>query len=113
MSETDPPPTSPSMVELLELLGRRWALRILWELREGPAAFQALQARCDSMSPSVLSQRLAELRDAGLIEKLEAGYALAEPGTRLLERLDGLDRWTQQAARGTPHGAATARGRPD
>jgi len=101
------------MVELLELLGRRWALRILWELREGPAAFQALQTRCDSMSPSVLSQRLAELRDAGLIEKLAAGYALAEPGTRLLERLDGLDRWTQQAARGTQHGAASARGRPD
>ena len=55
------------MLALLDLLGRRWALRILWELRLEPASFQTLQARCDSMSTSVLSQRLAELRDAQLV----------------------------------------------
>jgi DNA-binding HxlR family transcriptional regulator len=88
------------MLELLELLGRRWALRILWELRLEPAAFRALQARCDSMSPSVLSQRLAELQEAQLVEKQEAGsYRLTEPGARLLARLDGMDEWTQEWAR--------------
>ena len=85
---------------VLELLGRRWALRILWELRLEPATFQALQARCDAMSTSVLSQRLTELRDARLVEKDQAGsYCLTDPGSRLLARLDGMDEWTQEWAR--------------
>jgi DNA-binding HxlR family transcriptional regulator len=99
------------MLALLDLLGRRWALRILWELRVQPATFQALQRRCDSMSTSVLSQRLAELRDAQLIEKDEAGnYMLSEPGVRLLTRLDGIDEWTQEWAR-TIRGLAADRPR--
>jgi DNA-binding HxlR family transcriptional regulator len=89
---SDPPPTPPSGLGLLDLLGRRWALRILWELRQEPASFQALQRRCDSMSTSVLSRRLVELRDAHLVEKVGAGdYALTEAGSRLLTRLDGID----------------------
>src|SRR3954447_14649668 len=88
------------MLELLELLGRRWALRILWELRLAPASFQALQGRCDLMSTSVLSQRLGGLRDAQLVEKEQTGsYRLTEPGSRLLARLDGMDEWTQEWAR--------------
>jgi DNA-binding HxlR family transcriptional regulator len=88
------------MLVLLELLGRRWALRILWELRQQPASFQALQRRCDSMSTSVLSQRLAELRDAQLVEKDRDGsYTLTEQGARLLTRLDGIDEWTQEWSR--------------
>jgi DNA-binding HxlR family transcriptional regulator len=88
------------MLALLDLLGRRWALRILWELRAQPASFQALQRRCDSMSTSVLSQRLGELRDAQLIEKDQDGnYTLSDAGVRLLTRLDGIDEWTQEWAR--------------
>jgi DNA-binding HxlR family transcriptional regulator len=86
------------MLALLDLLGRRWALRILWELRQQPATFQALNRRCDSMSTSVLSQRLSELRDAQLVEK-DGAYALTEVGSRLLTRLDGIDEWTQEWAR--------------
>jgi DNA-binding HxlR family transcriptional regulator len=97
---SEPPQTPPSTLALLELLGRRWALRILWELRQAPATFQALQRRCDSMSTSVLSQRLGELREAQLVEKDEAGeYTLTESGSRLLTRLDGIDDWTQEWAR--------------
>jgi DNA-binding HxlR family transcriptional regulator len=88
------------MLALLDLLGRRWALRIVWELREQPASFQALQRRCDSMSTSVLSQRLSELRDAQLVEKDPAGeYALTESGSLLLTRLDGIEEWTQEWTR--------------
>jgi DNA-binding HxlR family transcriptional regulator len=95
------------MLALLDLLGRRWALRILWELRQQSASFQALQRRCDSMSTSVLSQRLAELKDAQLVEKDGVGdYALTESGSRLLTRLDGIDEWTQEWARTIGRGAA-------
>jgi DNA-binding HxlR family transcriptional regulator len=99
------------MLALLDLLGRRWALRILWELRAQPASFQALQRRCDSMSTSVLSQRLGELRDAQLIEKDQDGnYTLSDAGVRLLTRLDGIDEWTQEWAR-TIRGRAADRPR--
>jgi DNA-binding HxlR family transcriptional regulator len=101
------------MLALLELLGRRWALRILWELRLEPASFQALQARCDSMSTSVLSQRLAELKDAQLVEKERGGsYRLTEPGSALLARLDGMDEWTQEWARRIRGGATDRPGGP-
>lgn len=95
------------MLALLDLLGRRWALRILWELREEAASFQALQRRCDSMSTSVLSQRLGELRDAQLVEKDPDGhYSLSESGLQLLSRLDGIDEWTQEWSRTIRGGAA-------
>jgi DNA-binding HxlR family transcriptional regulator len=97
---SDETPRQPSTLALLELLGRRWALRILWELRQEPATFQALHTRCDSMSTSVLSQRLTELREAQLVEKDPAGsYRLTEHGSRLLARLDGMDEWTQEWGR--------------
>jgi DNA-binding HxlR family transcriptional regulator len=100
LSSAETSESTPPMLALLELLGRRWALRILWELRLEPATFQALQARCDSMSTSVLSQRLTDLREAQLVEKDQAGsYRLTDPGSRLLARLDGMDEWTQEWAR--------------
>ena len=102
------------MLALLDLLGRRWALRILWELRMQPASFQALHRRCDFMSTSVLSQRLAELGEAQLIDKgADGGYALTEHGDRLLSRLDGIDEWTQEWARtiGCRGGRSAARTR--
>jgi DNA-binding HxlR family transcriptional regulator len=96
-SSQDPPPSTPPTLALLDLLGRRWALRILWELRDGALSFQRVQARCDSMSTSVLSQRLTELREARLVERDQDGaYRLTEQGSLLLARLDGIDDWTRQ-----------------
>jgi DNA-binding HxlR family transcriptional regulator len=58
---------------------------------EGPVGFRGLQTRCDRMSPSVLSARLAELREAGVVGKgAEENYSLTEEGRRLLEALDPL-----------------------
>jgi len=51
----------------LDLLGRRWSLRILWELSETPLTFRALQAAYGGLSPSVLRQRLTELAAARLV----------------------------------------------
>jgi DNA-binding HxlR family transcriptional regulator len=79
---------------LLDLLGRRWALRILWELREETIGFRVLQERCDSMSPSVLSQRLVELQEADIVRQSEQGmYALTPEGLHLLQALAPLNEW--------------------
>lgn len=83
----------------LDLLGRRWALRVLWELRDGPLSFRELRARCDQMSTSVLNQRLAELRDAGLVES-DSGYRLTKMGMQLQDSLEPLDRWAKRWAAG-------------
>ena len=50
---------------LLDLLGRRWTLRILWELRHGALTSRALRTACDEASPTVLQARLSELRCSG------------------------------------------------
>ena len=84
---------------LLDLLGRRWALRVIWELRDGPLSFRELQQRSGSISSSVLNQRLVELRGAGAIERSAQGYALSAEGRRLLELYPPLEAWAQRWAR--------------
>ena len=84
---------------MLDLLGRRWALRVIWELREEPLSFRELQARCDGMSSSVLNQRLAELAAAGICESAAGGYQLTQEGRRLLELYPPLDAWAERWAR--------------
>lgn len=82
---------------LLDLLGRRWMPRILWELREQPLTFRELREHCDGMSPTVLNQRLRELRDADIvIQEDPAGYALSSQGRELLDALMPLQRWAQR-----------------
>lgn len=82
------------IMALLDLLGRRWTLRILWELREERFGFRALQDRCDAMSPSVLSQRLMELQEAGIVQQNEdTTYTLTQEGTTLLRSLASLNDW--------------------
>jgi DNA-binding HxlR family transcriptional regulator len=82
---------------LLDLLGRRWTLRVLWELRSETLGFRALQQRCDSMSASVLNQRLAELREAGIVaQQPGGGYALTGDGRELLAALGPLEAWSRR-----------------
>ena len=91
---------------LLDLVGRRWALRVLWELRVETLNFRELRSRCDSMSPSVLSQRLGELRDSGVVELIDEGYRLTRDGRDLLTLLSPIDEWAKRwAQRATADGA--------
>jgi DNA-binding HxlR family transcriptional regulator len=79
----------------MDLLGRRWALRILWELRHGPVGARDLQGRCDGMSSSVLYERIRELSHAGLVAKGPDGnYLLTEIGGSLGSALQPLDDWS-------------------
>jgi DNA-binding HxlR family transcriptional regulator len=83
----------------LDLLGRRWALRILWELRDGALGARALRAHCDDMSTSVLYERLGELGDAGLVVQDDDGsYALSPLGRQLGDAIAPLQRWADRWA---------------
>jgi DNA-binding HxlR family transcriptional regulator len=82
---------------LFDLLGRRWTLRVLWELRREPLTFRQLQTRCEEMSSSVLNQRLRELRDAGVVEQERGeGYILTPEGQQLLDALKPLSTWADR-----------------
>ncbi len=77
--------TGRPVMALLDLLGRRWTLRIVWELREDRAlTSRALRTACDEASPTVLNERLKELREAGFVVSGEAGYILTPLGKELL-----------------------------
>lgn len=84
---------------LIDLIGRRWVLRILWELRVGALTFRALQEACGGISPSVLNARLADLREAKLVSHEGDGYALTRLGGELLEKLLPLSRWAERWAK--------------
>ena len=88
----------PIMV-LLDLLGRRWTLRIVWELREAPKRFRELQALIGA-SPTIINTRLAELREAKLVRlDEEAGYRLTALGEELLRLFLPLHMWSEKWAK--------------
>ena len=100
--------TGRPIMALLDLLGRRMSLRILWELRERRLTFRALQAAC-ATNPSVLNTRLKELREAHIVDHGDDGYALTPHGQELLAAFlplnDWADRWARLLAKG-PRGMA-------
>jgi DNA-binding HxlR family transcriptional regulator len=88
--------TGRPIMAALDLFGRRWVLRILWELRNGPLGFRALQQACDGMSSSVLASRLADLIAARLVRTDDAGdYALTEIGAQLKPAMRPLLDWSR------------------
>jgi DNA-binding HxlR family transcriptional regulator len=90
---------------LLDLLGRRWALRVLWELRAGPVpSFRELQRRCGGVSSSVLTDRLAELREAGIVERADDGYQLSARGAELAEVVMLMAKWAADWPPPNPRG---------
>jgi DNA-binding HxlR family transcriptional regulator len=92
--------TGRPVMALLDLLGRRWALRVLWELRDGDSlTFRELQSRSGEISSSVLNDRLRELREAAIVDaQPRAGYRLTPAGQDLLASLMPLDAWAQRWA---------------
>lgn len=92
--------TGRPIMALLDILGRRWTLRIMWELREGSLTSRALRTACDEASPTVMQARLTELREAGLIELAQGdGYGLTELGKELNQTLLPLSRFAERWSR--------------
>jgi DNA-binding HxlR family transcriptional regulator len=95
--------TGRPIMALLDLLGRRWSLRIVWELRGEPLTSRALRTACDDASPTILQTRLDDLRDANLVELVpESGYRLTSFGRELFDTFMPLhhfaERWSKRTA---------------
>lgn len=86
---------------LFDVLGQRWTMRILWELREGRHSFRDIQSRCDFVSPTLLNKRLKTLREIDLVDLTDEGFGLTRWGQELGIYLADLDRWSARWARET------------
>ena len=92
--------TGRPLMAAMDLFGRRWALRVMWELRAGPVGARALLARCAGLSSSVLYERLRDLTDALLITQTDNDeYELTKLGRELGESLQPLDAWARRWSR--------------
>jgi len=78
-----------------DLLGRRWMLRMLWEMRLGSVRFSEFRNRIPEASPTTISQRLDELLEARIISRTKSGYRLTKHGAALLLALGPLELWAQ------------------
>ncbi len=93
-----------AMGVLLGLLESRYAMRVLWALRDGHAqTFRLLQDSVGAITPNTLNTRLKQLREAGLVHHAKDGYALTLSGADLLKRLAELPafatRWVASQAK--------------
>ncbi|MDP3423498.1 MAG: winged helix-turn-helix transcriptional regulator [Burkholderiaceae bacterium] len=85
--------------QLFELLECRYALRVLWALKDGhPQTFRLLQDSVGGVTPNTLNTRLKDLRGAGLIDHGGSGYALTKTGLDLLKRLNDLQAFSNKWA---------------
>jgi len=83
-------------VRLLDLLGKRWSLRILWELRDARMTFRELRERCDDVSPTSLNNRLKELKELGLVDHDSTGFGYSVLGAELGVQLLSLSEWSER-----------------
>jgi len=85
------------MAVALDQLGKRWSLRLVWELRRDAVSFSELRERT-GVSPSMLTTRLRELEQIGVIERDDARrYRLSGEGRELARILYELNRWAERA----------------
>ncbi|MDQ3880327.1 MAG: helix-turn-helix transcriptional regulator [Chloroflexota bacterium] len=89
-----------ALVRAFDLLGKRWIVVVLATLGGGPAGFRAISRAVDGISDSMLSDRLAQLSDAGLVTRavgegppISVVYSLTEPGRALLPALEQITQW--------------------
>ena len=88
------------IMALFDLLGRRWAMGIVWNLYQGPMTFRCLQAACEkksgTISPSMLNGRIKDLQEARLVARTLEGYGLTDLGRELFVLLAPLAPWAEK-----------------
>ncbi len=90
--------------QLFELLEARYAMRVLWALKDGhPQTFRLLQDSVGGITPNTLNTRIKELREAGFMTHGPDGYIVTPSGTDMLRRLSDLNafsaKWVASQAR--------------
>jgi len=85
------------IMQLIDILGKKWVLRILWELKTSPCTFRELQSRCGDLSPTIINTRIKDLCAAHLIYKSpDSGYQLSQDGYELIELFYPLNDFANQ-----------------
>lgn len=88
--------------QLFALLEARYALRVLWALKDGHAqTFRLLQDSVGGITPNTLNTRLKELREATLVTHAGEGYCLTPAGNELLKRLGDVQGFATKWAAGS------------
>ncbi|WP_150459942.1 winged helix-turn-helix transcriptional regulator [Nesterenkonia ebinurensis] len=84
----------------LDILGERWALLVVRELRLGPRRYRDLQEALPGITPAVLSRRLKELEETGVLRRRQLPppasaqvYELTTWGAELEPVFQALARW--------------------
>jgi DNA-binding HxlR family transcriptional regulator len=92
-----------SITLAFSILGKRWNGMILGVLGAGPASFVALRRAVDGISDTVLSERLGELADAGLVRRdvvegppLSVSYELTDAGAEVVPTIQQLGTWAKR-----------------
>lgn len=92
-----------AMGQLLRLLEARYAMRVLWALKDGRAqTFRLLQDSVGGITPNTLNTRIKELRETGLLTHVSEGYCLTPAGSDLTRRLGELPAFAIRWANGQP-----------
>ena len=79
--------------EAFDLLGKRWTGLVLALLLQRPARFGELAKAIPGISEMILSQRLQELQEAGVVERRESLYALTSLGQLLGPAVGEIEEW--------------------
>lgn len=82
------------IMAVFDLLGRRWAMGIIWNLSRGPSTFRGLQSSCETISPSILNSRIKELKEAKIVDRSLDGYHLTPMGEELVLLLKPFGKWS-------------------
>jgi DNA-binding HxlR family transcriptional regulator len=91
--------TGVPIMALFDLLGRSWAMGVVWQLQNGPYTFRELQEKCEAISPSLLNSRIKELKKAEIVERTLDGYQLTKRGNELIALLRPFGEWSRTWAK--------------
>ncbi|AVT39873.1 helix-turn-helix domain-containing protein [Plantactinospora sp. BB1] len=96
-------PADAALTRAFSVLGKRWTASVLGSLKSGPAGFREISRAVGRVSDSVLSDRLAELTEHGLVVRtvregppIAVSYRLTERGQALMPALEQIARWATE-----------------
>lgn len=82
------------IMAIFDLLGRHWAMGIIWNLNHSTFTFRAIQDKCGTISPTILNTRLKELKEADIVVRTLNGYTLTARGKTLRKTLQPIGSWS-------------------